>query len=91
VDDEKLGADRVGESSDSIRTRLQAARDIQNKRFSKNGSSDILCNAAMRVGELRQFCKLPAEGQSLMRAAMTQLNLSARAYHRIPSTGSGQA
>jgi len=37
----------------------------------------------MRVGEVRQFCKLPDEGQSLMRAAMTQLNLSAGAYHPI--------
>jgi magnesium chelatase family protein len=45
----------------------------------------------MRVGEIRQFCRLQDEGgalsvskcQSLMRAAMTQLNLSARAYHRI--------
>jgi len=37
----------------------------------------------MRVGEIRQFCKLPEEGQSLMRAAMSQLSLSARAYHRI--------
>jgi hypothetical protein len=37
----------------------------------------------MRVGEIRQFFGLQAEGQSLMRAAMTQLNLSARADHRI--------
>ena len=37
----------------------------------------------MRVEEIRPFCKLQYEGQSLMRAAMTQLNLSARAYHRI--------
>jgi len=37
----------------------------------------------MRVGEIRQFCKLQDEGRHLMRAAMTQLNLSARAYHRI--------
>ena len=56
---------------------------LQNKRFLKNGSSDIVCNADMRVGEVRQFCKLQDEGQSVMRAAMTQLNLSARAYHRI--------
>jgi magnesium chelatase family protein len=62
---------------------VQAARDIQNKRFSNNGASDIVCNADMRVGEVRQFCDLQAEGQSLMRSAMTQLNLSARAYHRI--------
>jgi magnesium chelatase family protein len=37
----------------------------------------------MRVGEIWQFCRLQAEGQSLMRAAMSQLNLSARVYHRI--------
>ena len=35
------------------------------------------------MGEIRQFCKLPDEGQSLMRAAISQLNLSARGYHRI--------
>ena len=83
VDYEKLSGDRLGETSESIRQRVQAARDIQNKRFSSNGSSDIVCNADMRVGEIRQFCKLQDEGQSLMRAAMSQMNLSARAYHRI--------
>jgi len=91
VDYEKLSGDRVGESSESIRARVQAARNIQQARFStpesrvsKNGAStDIICNADMRVGEIRQFCRLQDEGQSLMRAAMTQLNLSARAYHRI--------
>ena len=83
VDYEKLTGDRVGESSASIQARVQAARNIQTKRFSSNKSSDIVCNADMRVGEIRQFCKLPEEAQSLMRAAMTQLNLSARAYHRI--------
>jgi magnesium chelatase family protein len=83
VDYEKLSGDRVGESSETIRARVQTARDIQNRRFSSNGSSDIVCNADMRVGEIRQYCKLPEDGQSLMRVAMTQLNLSARAYHRI--------
>ena len=83
VDYEKLSGDRVGETSEAIRARVQAARDIQNKRFSQNGSSDIICNADMRVGEIRQFCKVGEEGQRLMRVAMTQLNLSARAYHRI--------
>ena len=63
--------------------RVQVARHIQTKHFSSNGSSDIVCNADMRVGEIRQFCRLQDEGQRLMRAAMTQLNLSARAYHRI--------
>jgi magnesium chelatase family protein len=83
VDYEKLSGDRMGETSESIRARVQAARDIQQKRFSKIEASDIVCNADMRVGEIRQFCGLQDEGQSLMRAAMSQLNLSARAYHRI--------
>lgn len=64
---------------------MQAARDLPLKRFSNSGSSDIICNADMRVGEIRQFCKLQEEGQSLMRAAMSQLNFSARAYHRTQS------
>jgi magnesium chelatase family protein len=94
VDYEKLSGDRVGESSNCIRARVQAARDIQTKRFgvrslptpgaqSQETLQTVVCNADMRVGEIRQFCKLPEDGQSLMRAAMSQLNLSARAYHRI--------
>ena len=83
VDYEKLSGDRVGESSESIRARVQTVREIQNKRFSTKGPSDIICNADMRVEEVRQFCKLQADGQSLMRAAMSQLNLSARAYQHV--------
>jgi magnesium chelatase family protein len=62
VDYEKLSGDRLGETSESIRRRVQAARDIQLNRFS-NGSSDVICNADMRVGEIRQFCKLQDESQ----------------------------
>jgi magnesium chelatase family protein len=69
VEYEKLSGDRVGELSECIRARVQAARNIQTKRFSSHGSSDIVCNADMRVGEIRQFCKLPEDAQSLMRAA----------------------
>jgi len=83
VDYEKLSGDRMGETSESIRARVQVARNIQLARFANIESSNIVANADMRVGEIRQFCKLQDKGQSLMRAAMTQLNLSARAYHRI--------
>jgi magnesium chelatase family protein len=69
VEYEKLSGDQVGESSESIRGRVQTARDIQNKRFSKNGSSDIVCNVDMRVGQIRQFCRVGEEGQRLMGAA----------------------
>jgi magnesium chelatase family protein len=83
VDYEKLSGNRMGETSESIRARVQAARDIQNKRFSNGESKDAVCNADMRVGEIRQFCRLDDQSQSLMRSAMTQLNLSARGYHRV--------
>jgi magnesium chelatase family protein len=77
VDYEKLSGDRMEESSETIRKRVQAARNIQQQRFAGHGT-DVICNADMRVGEIRQFCRMQDEGQSLMRAAMTQLNLSAR-------------
>ena len=66
-----------------IRQRVQAARERQRIRFSNNGSTEIICNADMRIGEIRKFCQLQDEGQSLMRAAMSQLQLSARGYHRV--------
>src|SRR5512139_4332305 len=64
VDYEKLSADRVGETSESIRKRVQTARNIQTKRYSPAGTmsnirnsnteySNIVCNADMRVGEIR--------------------------------------
>jgi magnesium chelatase family protein len=81
VNYKKLSGDRMGETSGSIRARVQAARNIQQKRFSKNGSSDNVCNDDMRIG--RQFCELQDEVQSLMRAAMRQHNLLTRAYHRV--------
>jgi len=78
VDYEKLSGNKVNESSDAIRQRVQKAREIQRNRFSNNGSSEIICNADMRIGEIRQFCQLQDKGQSLMRSAMSQLQLSAR-------------
>src|SRR5512138_1013452 len=68
VDYEKLSGDRVGETSAVIRARVQAARDLQLKRFSKIRNSNIdlsniVCNADMRVGEIRQFCRVGEESQ----------------------------
>ena len=52
VDYEKLCNDRMGESSEAIRARVQAARNIQLARLSKAESSNIVANADMRVGEI---------------------------------------
>src|SRR5258705_13304428 len=50
VDYEKLSSERLGETSETIRKRVQAARDIQNNRFAVGKSNDIVCNADMHVG-----------------------------------------
>ena len=73
----------MGETMDSIRARVQTVRDIQNRRFANGEASGIVGNVYMRVGDISQFCKLQDEGQSLMRTAMSQTNLSVRVYHRI--------
>jgi magnesium chelatase family protein len=83
VDYEKLRSDRLGESSETIRQRVEAARQRPRERFSKIKSLNVIANADMRVGEVRQFCKLDEAGESLIRAAMGQMNLSARGYHRV--------
>jgi len=80
VDYEKLSSDRLGESSVSIRERVQAARERQRGRFE---GSDIVCDSDMRVAEVRQFCKFDEAGDNLVRQAMSQLDLSARGYHRV--------
>ena len=59
---------------------MQGARERQRVRFEGTG---IVCNSDMRVAEGRQFCKLNEAGDSLVRAAMSQLNFSARGYHRV--------
>ena len=46
-------------------------------------ASTIQCNADMRLAEVRRFCELDETSRTLMRSAMNQLQLSARAYHRI--------
>jgi magnesium chelatase family protein len=80
VDYEKLSSDHLDENSVSIRERVQAARERRRVRFE---GSDIVCNSDVRVAEVRNFCKLDEAGNSLVRAAMSQLNLSARRYHWV--------
>jgi magnesium chelatase family protein len=43
----------------------------------------VICNVGITPADVRVFCKLDATGQSLMRSAMQQLQLSARAFHRV--------
>jgi magnesium chelatase family protein len=97
VEYDKLSDRRLGEPSAAIQARVEAAREIQRRRFAAvqqspylpgsegNPENDwsIVCNADMRPAEVRKFCALDDTGRMLMKTAMNQLNLSARAYHRV--------
>ena len=80
VDYEKLSSDRLGEPSSAVRARVEAARERQRARF--EGTS-LSCNADMGPAEIRQYCQVDEAAQSLLKAAMQQMHLSARAYHRV--------
>ncbi len=80
IDYEKLTDDRLGEPSDKVQARVEAARSIQRKRFE---GTKLACNAEMTPTEVREFCQVEDQAQSLLKAAMKQLYLSARAFHRI--------
>ncbi len=77
---EKLTEDKPGESSDKIRARVKAAHEIQLERFQ---GTKLRCNADMTPKEVKEFCVVEPSAQSLIRAAMKQLHLTGRAFHRI--------
>jgi magnesium chelatase family protein len=80
VDYEKLTDERLGERSEAIRARVEGAREVQRQRFAGMRMS---CNAGMGPTEVRTICQLDEAGRGLVKAAMQQLQMSARAFHRI--------
>jgi magnesium chelatase family protein len=76
----KLRDMRPGESSAEVRARVEAAREQQRKRFA---GLEIASNADMRPAQIRQYCVLDEACQALMNTAMRQLQLTARATHRV--------
>jgi magnesium chelatase family protein len=80
-----LSSKESGESSESIRERVVDAREIQAKRF--RGRKGMFANADMQSREIREFCRLDAAGEELLKMAITKLGLSARAYDRILKVG----
>jgi magnesium chelatase family protein len=80
VEYEKLTDERLGEPSADIQARVEAARERQRQRFDRTG---LMSNADMGPSEVRTFCRIDDAGKTLLRAAMHQLQMSARAYHRI--------
>ena len=84
VDYEKLTDNTLGEKSEQAQSRVQAARLRQLERFQ---GSTMNCNSEMTPTEVRDFCQAEEPAQNLLKAAMNQLHLSARAFHRILKLG----
>lgn len=80
IDYDKLADDRLGEPSAKVQARVTAARERQLKRFA---GTRLTSNAEMTPTGVREFCQVEDAGQSLLKAAMKQMYLSARAFHRI--------
>lgn len=81
VKTEKLVTDREnpGESSETIRARVQKARNIQTKRFA---GTTLSSNADMTSKDSKIFCPVDGESLEILRLAVDRLHLSARSYYR---------
>lgn len=80
VDFDKLESDQLAENSRSIRVRVQKARDRQSERFKQE---KIIDNSEINLQQIKKYCVLEENGRQLIRRAVEQLHLSARAYHRV--------
>ncbi len=82
---QELSDNRSAESSQAIKQRVENARAIQQRRFLAAGENNpkIFYNAQMSNKLIKQHCILDQEAQKLMRMAITELALSARAYDKI--------
>ncbi|MFH1760863.1 MAG: YifB family Mg chelatase-like AAA ATPase, partial [bacterium] len=81
VNYQDLSSHEPGESSEIIQKRVAKVRELQHKRF-KN-EEGIFCNAHMETKQINRYCKLGEPVHDLLKRAITNLGLSARAYDRI--------
>jgi magnesium chelatase family protein len=70
-------------TSKQVQAKVQKARDRQLKRFR---DKKIYCNAELKIRDIKKFCRVTAEAETLLRQAVSQMALSARAYHKVLKT-----
>ncbi|MGR3810825.1 YifB family Mg chelatase-like AAA ATPase [Jiulongibacter sp. NS-SX5] len=78
---DQISSTRKNESSEEIRKRVVAARELQIDRFKEY--PDIHSNAMMPPEMVKEICQINEAGKALLKKAMERLGLSARAYDRI--------
>lgn len=77
---DELSSGEKGESSESIRSRVQRARNLQLERYKKDG---VYCNAQLGAALIEKYCRLDDECKSLLKSAFESMGMSARAHSRI--------
>jgi magnesium chelatase family protein len=78
---EALSSKSQGESSATIRERVLACRALQAKRYEH--LKGVRCNADLPAGQLQTYCPIEPGAEAILREAMNELGLTARAYARI--------
>lgn len=76
----ELSGGAPGTSSAQMRAQVSAARERQSRRFA---GSKARYNADMTHRQTREFCRLDEEGRNLLKAAMQEMGLSARAHDKV--------
>jgi len=77
---EKLTGTAPGETSAAIKSRVEQCRAVQNERFRQAG---FIANSEMTSEAVKKFCELKDDSKAIMKQAVDQMHLSARAYFRI--------
>lgn len=80
VNYEELSSGEPGETSASIRERVNKARAIQNERLKGTG---VTCNAKMGAALTRKYCVMTDDASRILKMSFEKLGLSARAYDKI--------
>jgi magnesium chelatase family protein len=80
VEYSELTSKATGETSAEIRKRVEAAREIQNKRYEGTG---VTCNARLTSSLIQKYCELTSDADALLKAAFERMGMSARSYDRI--------
>ena len=78
----ELSSTTNSECSADIRKRVQAARDIQRKRY-ESMSGKVKCNSQLDAGTLNAACPMEKNAKQLLEMSAERLELSNRAYTRI--------
>ncbi|QDU38449.1 Competence protein ComM [Maioricimonas rarisocia] len=80
----ELSDERVGTTSEQMREQVLAARQMQRQRF---GKETLALNGTMSPRQIRKFCKLDPDAETLLKTAMDEMGLSARAHDKILRVG----